>query len=204
MVNRQQQRGFTLLEIMIVLFFIGLSVTYVMFNAFGANPKDKLEEQARRFQVIFEMASDFAVLNQQQLGLRVEKRTNEYGFMLLDDQQNWQPLDLEPIFAAHQLPEPFALELNMDDLPWLEEDNLFDDELFDEDFSLSDEGVEIGNEADKKPPPPQVLILSSGDLTPFSLTFIFEPDFGDEEPVYFQINGKETTPLERVGPLESL
>ena len=65
-------RGFTLLEVMLVLLLMGLAAGYVMFNAFGASQSDLLKAQAKRVQVIVDMASDFAVLNQQQLGLRIE------------------------------------------------------------------------------------------------------------------------------------
>lgn len=64
--------GFTLLEVMLVLLLMGLAAGYVMFNAFGASKSDLLKSQAQRLQVIVDMASDFAVLNQQQLGVRFE------------------------------------------------------------------------------------------------------------------------------------
>ena len=63
----QKQRGFTLLEVMLVLLLMGLAAGYVMFNAFGASKSDLLKSQAQRMQVLVDMASDYAVLNQQQL-----------------------------------------------------------------------------------------------------------------------------------------
>lgn len=196
--------GFTLLEVMLVLLLMGLATGYVMLNAFGASQGEKLEEQARRFQVVFDMAADFAVLNQQQLGLRLEEKDNEYSFMILDDEDRWQRLEGLPGLEAHTLPEPFALQLTLDDLPWQEDDSLFDSGVFDEELSVSDEGVDIGNEEEKLIPPPQIMIMSSGDITPFSMAFIYEPNFGGDEPVYFQVNGEDTPPLKRVGPLERL
>ena len=70
--KRSVPRGFTLLEVMLVLLLMGLAAGYVMFNAFGASKRDLLKSQAQRLQVIVDMASDYAVLNQQQLGIRVE------------------------------------------------------------------------------------------------------------------------------------
>ncbi|WP_394222270.1 type II secretion system minor pseudopilin GspH [Alteromonas gracilis] len=196
-----KQHGFTLIEIMVVLLLIGLAAGYVMFNAFGSNHVDLLKSQAQRVQVLVDMASDFAVLNQRQLGIRFEHETNEYYFVYLDDEDKWQRLEDEKMYATHTVPEPFTFELKLDDLPWDVEDRLFDRDLFDEQLSVSDEGVEIGNDEDKRLPPPQVLIMSSGEITPFTLSFNYEGDF-DDEPVYFSVQNQELPPLLLEGPLE--
>ena len=197
-----KQHGFTLLEVMLVLLLMGLAVGTVMFNAIGSNYSEDLSKQAKRFQVIFDMASDQAVLNQQQLGLRIEQQT--YEFYLLDDEQNWQKMEQDKLFANYEMPEPFSIELQLEGLPWEQEENLFDQELFDEGLSVSEDGVEIGEEEEKKLPPPQVLLLSSGDITPFSLIFKYEPEFGNDQVAYYRVNGQDTTPLQFEGPLSNL
>ena len=199
--THSKKAGFTLLEVMLVLLLIGLAAGFVMFNAFGASKSDLLKSQAQRLQVIVDMASDFAVLNQQQLGVRFEQQQNEYYFVYLDDEDEWQRIE-EDIYSTYTLPEPFTYELNLDDLPWDVEDRLFDRELFDENLSVSDAGVEIGNEEEKKLPPPQILIMSSGEITPFVLSFNYEGDDG-EEPVYYSLQNQELPPLSLEGPLES-
>ncbi|MEC8374517.1 MAG: type II secretion system minor pseudopilin GspH [Pseudomonadota bacterium] len=199
--THSKKAGFTLLEVMLVLLLIGLAAGFVMFNAFGASKSDLLKSQAQRLQVIVDMASDFAVLNQQQLGVRFEQQKNEYYFVYLDDEDEWQRIE-EDIYSTYTLPEPFTYELNLDDLPWDVEDRLFDRELFDENLSVSDAGVEIGNEEEKKLPPPQILIMSSGEITPFVLSFNYEGDDG-EEPVYYSLQNQELPPLSLEGPLES-
>ncbi len=195
--------GFTLIEVMVVLFIMGIVASSVVMNFTGQDNQDLLKKQAQRFEVVFNMASDFAVLNQQQLGLRFEQKTNSYYFMLLDEEQEWVKLEVQDTFAEHTLPEHFSLELSLTDLPWDTEDNLFSAEVFDEQLSVSDEQTEIGNEEDKKLPPPQVFIFSSGEITPFSVTLAYEPEFSDESPVYFQVNGQDSIPLTRKGPLDA-
>jgi general secretion pathway protein H len=199
--TRNYHAGFTLIEVMVVLLLIGLAAGYVMYNAFGSSQVDLLKSQAQRVQVLVDMASDFAVLNQRQLGIRFEHDDNEYYFVYLDDEDKWQRLEDEEMYATHTVPEPFTFTLNLDDLPWAQEDRLFDRELFDEELSVSEEGVEIGNEEDKQLPPPQVLIMSSGEITPFTLSFNFEGSF-DEDPVYFSVQNQELPPLVLEGPLE--
>ena len=193
--------GFTLIEVMVVLLLIGLAAGYVMYNAFSSSQADLLKSQAQRLQVLTDMASDYAVLNQRQLGIRFEHDKHEYYFVYLDDEDKWQRLDDEEMYATHTLPEPFTFTLNLDDLPWDVEDRLFDRDLFDENLSVSEEGVDIGNEEEKLLPPPQVLIMSSGEITPFTLSFNYEGDF-DEEAVYYSLQNQELPPLSLEGPLE--
>lgn len=199
-----RQCGFTLLEVMLVLVLMGLAVGVVIFNVNLSDNSEALEKQARRFQVVFDMASDYAILNQQQLGLRVEEDDFSYRFLILDEEQNWQFLTEDKIFDIKQLEEPFSLELQLDGLPWQTEGSLFDNDLFDEQLSVSDEEVEIGKEEEEKVEPPQVLLFPSGEITPFSMIFKFEPNFGNEEPAYFRLNAVDDTPLEIEGPLDLL
>ena len=202
-VRNDKQTGFTLLEVMLVLVIMGLAASAIVFSFGGQDRIEQVKKQSQRFEVVFNMASDFAVLNQQTLGLRIDEEKNTYHFLRLDDEQQWQLLEDDPTFARHELPEDFSFELTLDDLPWQTEDSLFDTEVFDEKLSVSNDGVEIGKEEDKKPEPPQVFILSSGDITPFSLLFSFKPSFGSEQPVYFRINGDDSIPLKREGPLDA-
>ncbi len=197
-------RGFTLLEVMLVLVVMGLAVSYVVVNANLTSQEDELERHAKRFQVVFDMAADFAVLNQRQLGVRIDIKENQYSFMVLDEEQLWQPFEDDKVFAAYTLPDDFKMTLSLDDLPWIEDDSLFSDGVFDETLSLDEDEVEIGNEEDNPPPPPQILLLSSGDTTPFSLVIAYEPQFGSDDPVYFRLQGNDTPPLEREGPLDIL
>jgi general secretion pathway protein H len=194
--------GFTLLEVMLVLLIMGLATGAVVLSYSGENSQDLLKKQTQRLQVVFNMASDYAVLNQRQLGLRVEDDDNYY-FMYLDEEQEWQKLEHDQTFSEHQLPELFSLQLSLTDLPWETEDSLFSSGVFDEELSVSSDGVEIGNEKEIKLKPPQVFIFSSGEITPFSITLAYEPEFSNELPTYYRIDGQDITPLSSEGPLDA-
>ncbi|QJR80816.1 type II secretion system minor pseudopilin GspH [Alteromonas pelagimontana] len=200
---RSRNSGFTLLEVMLVLLLMGMAASYVVFNAFGASESDRLKEQATRLQVLVDMASDYAVLNQMELGLHIEPEENRYFFSYLDDEDKWQRISEEKIYQDYTLPDPFTMTLNLDDLPWNTEDQLFDRRIFDESFGLDDVDVKIGEE-EKRLPPPQVLIMSSGEITPFTLTFNYEPGFGNDVPAYFILSNEDMPPLQLEGPLEQL
>ena len=195
--------GFTLLEVMLVLLIMGLATGAVVLSYSGENGPDLLKKQTQRLQVVFNMASDFAVLNQRQLGLRVENANNSYYFMYQDEEQEWQKLELDSTFAEHQLPDLFSLELFLTGLPWETENSLFSSGIFDEELSVSNDGVEIGNEEEKKLDPPQIFIFSSGEITPFSITLAYEPEFSNELPTYYRVNGQDSTPLTTEGPLDA-
>lgn len=197
-------KGFTLLEIMLAVLIMGLVVSTVTFTAFSSNKADELEKQVKRFQVVFDLASDFAILNQRELGVYLDIDKQNYRFMYLDEEQVWQFLEDDEVFQEHQLPEDFSFELELDGLAWQQEDSLFSADLLESELSFSDDEVQIGDEEEAPPPPPQIFIFSSGEITPFSLSFIYEPNFGSDQPAYYRINGIEATPLEREGPLESL
>jgi general secretion pathway protein H len=198
--GKAQQRGFTLLEIILVLALMGLVVSIISFNVFSADPKKGVEEETRRLQVLFDMASDYAVLNQKQLGLRIDDEAISYEFVTLDEENKWVPIDSQPIFALKELPEFYALELFLDDLAWQSDDSLFDTRVFDEQLSVSDESVEIGNEEDIEPPPPQILILSSGEHTPFELRILYDEPFAESPAFFFSLQGEDIPPLTRKGP----
>lgn len=196
-----RQRGFTLLEVMLVLLLMGLAAGYVIFNAFSTDPAEQLEREARRMQVVVDMASDFAVLNQQQLGIYIDEENRTYRFMQLNEEDEWQFIEGNPLYEPITLTEPFFFTLNLDDLPWQSEDRLFDREMFDSSLSVNDKDIEIGDE-EPPPPPPQILIMSSGEITPFSLVFHYEPEFTNDKPAYYVLNCQDLPPLELLGPLE--
>ena len=190
-------RGFTLLEIMMVLFIIGMVVSTITYNSVQSDPEKQLQNEAKRLQVIFDMASDFAVLNQTSLGLRIDQDKASYEFVKQVSVDEWQSFDDQKMFALRELPAGYSLEIALDNLAWQDEDSLFDDALFDEDLSVSDDSVNIGDEDDLPPPPPQVLLLSSGEFTPFELRMRYQSDT-TIEVLEYRILGKDYTPLELV------
>lgn len=196
------QKGFTLLEVMLVLMLMGLVVGTVVMSIDTQDHAKMLERQAKRLQVIVNMASDQAILSQSQFGLYIEE--NQYWFAVLDEEDNWQPLEQDDLFSVNEIPAPYTLDIQLDGLPWEMDDQLFDTKLFDEELSVSEDGVSIGEEEEEKLPPPQVYISSSGDITPFSAIFKYEPEFENDAPVYFRVNAEHSPPLRISEQLDSL
>lgn len=194
--KHRSQYGFTLIEVVVVLAMVGLILATVRYTVFTGSIKKEIEKEAMRLQVVFNMASDFAVINQIELGLRIDDEKQTYEFVMLDDDDNWVTIDTHKHFAESAFTEGVFVELILDGLEWQDDESLFDNRVFDEQLSVSNEAVQIGNEEDIPPPPPQIFILSSGEITPFELLIRYEPlDIGDEE-FEFSLQGKETVPIE--------
>lgn len=195
----RSQYGFTLIEVVVVLALIGLILSTVSYSVFSGSIEKNIEKEVRRLQVVFNMASDYAVINQLELGLRIDDEKQTYEFVKLDEDDEWVALDELKHFSLVTFSEGVFLEITLEGLPWQDDESLFDNRIFDEQLSVSNDGVEIGKEEDVPPPPPQIFILSSGEITPFELFIRYKPQEFSEDEFEFSLQGKETVPLQFVG-----
>lgn len=200
-----RQQGFSFIEILVVLVIMGLLVSSVVISFSNKEPADDLEKEARKFRTIFHLAADYALLNNAELGLHV--KDNQYQLLAYDGDK-WGPIPGEDkLFASVEVDERFKVELELDDLPWPTDENLFSADLFnpedEESLFIEQEDPEATEEQKKKYKFPQVFILSSGDITPFVLTFGFSDELlFDEVPVEFKVEGEFATPL-KINRLDS-
>jgi general secretion pathway protein H len=191
--NKHRQQGFTLIEVMLVIVLIGVMVSAVQFTFSGNKAEQLLEQNSARFAGVFDVAAEYGLLNNIELGLFVEKNT--YQFLGYDG-VSWSPIASNPMFEVFTLPEGIEITLQLDDLP-IEEPLLFDSSLL-----INEDQDDNFTEAEKKKIIPQVYMLSGGDITPFSLTFsLAEFAIDGDEDISFKVSGIYTTPLMIEGPL---
>jgi len=216
--------GFTLIEMMLVIMLIGIMATFVQFNAGGNKKEQLLKQSSMRFAGVFELAAEYSMLNNVELGLLVDKTS--YQFLAYDGTR-WTDVGGNDLLVSTSLPEGVEITLELDDLP-IEEPLLFDAELLeesgfgngdDEDGLSSDEDELEEEETDiagnshsqnsdgskkkrGKKLIPQVYILSGGDISPFSLTFYFNDNFSDDFNEDFDFNDEQ--PLYRVTGIYSV
>ena len=186
-------KGFTLIEVMLVIVLIGVMASAIQFTFSSSKPEQLLEQNSARFAGIFDVAAEYGLLNNIELGMFIEK--NSYQFLGYDGVQ-WTPIANNPLFEVYELPEGIELTLELDDLP-IEEPQLFDSAVF-----INEDQEDNFTKEEEKKLIPQVYILSGGDITPFSLTFsLAEFTVQEDENVSFKVSGLYSTPLTIEGPI---
>lgn len=191
----QKQQGFTLIEVLLVIVVIGLMVAAIQVNFTSNKPEAQLEQETTRFASVFNLAAEYGLLNNIELGLYIDENTYQFvGY----DGIRWSPLPESEFLAPHQLPENIIVTLLFDDLA-LEQPSLVSAELFTPDDDHLEEMKE-GLSDDEKPIIPQVYILSGGDITPFRVEFSFHPQWFEAPETMFAVVGLYSTPVEVVGP----
>lgn len=107
-----RQRGFTLLEIMIVIVIIGILATFATLSIGDRALDDRLEAEARRVEQILRLAEDEADLKGLPIGLRVGARS--YRFLVVDNERHWRDYAESGLMRSRQLLEPFYAELRIE------------------------------------------------------------------------------------------
>ncbi|MCG3722666.1 type II secretion system protein GspH [Vibrio cincinnatiensis] len=156
------QRGFTLLEIMLVLVLLSLSAVVVI----ATLPTTQHSEAEKSAQSLFQrlqLLNEEALLSGLDFGLRVDEKNHRLTFLQFT-QKGWQPIDKIGFAAQLPLDDRLGLQFSVGGGAWQDKDRLFIP------GSLFDEQMFAEYQEQKAPPTPQVFILSSGEVTPFHLS----------------------------------
>ncbi len=178
MTARQKLNGFTMIEVLVVVMIIGICTAILVPQLGNLGSDQTLKTEARRMTVLMELASDEAVIQGREYGIRFGQ--GNLIFYELDlDTGAWEEVQGDDSLRERRLPEAASyrlwvedreIELDRDAREFPEEDN---------EKTLDADGEEI-----KIGPPPHVAILSSGEMTPFEL--LIEKDF---DPTQFIVSG---------------
>ena len=181
----KKQRGFTLIELLVVLVIISMFSGMIVLSI-GDNFSRELRSEAERFQRLVVAASDEAIFTSSQLGVVIDK--SRYSLVRFDTvSQSWQPFTGQA-FSLYSLPESMRLTWSIegfsrpgsDDSP--QEINFFgsgnstgnesdEDDQLSEDSDLEQAGFGAENIVNERNIMPQILMLSSGEVTVFSVEF---------------------------------
>jgi general secretion pathway protein H len=161
-----RQSGFTLLEVMLVVLLIGMaSLAVVMTLPNNLNSENNVSWQAQRFATLLQFAEDEALISGNELGLVM--KNNSYQFAVYNyAKQRWLAARVGEIERAIGLPESIALEYRLSDSVWGDLNNLEQDSFIEE-----SELIEIEADNTLETLAPQVYVMSSGEVSPFSLIF---------------------------------
>lgn len=131
-------QGFTLIEILVVLFIVTILAGLTVASLPGFVQSADVDTETRRLELLFDMARTEAMMDSSEFGFR---RTDKgYEFLRFDDgSQSWKKAPSP--FHERKLPEDLRMTLRADT----------------EGFRLLGENL------------PPVLVLSSGETTPFRI-----------------------------------
>ncbi len=189
-------KGFTLIEVLLVIVVIGMMVAAIQINFTSNKPEAKLQQESSRFAGVFNLAAEYGLLNNIELGLFIDK--NSYQFVGFDGVR-WSVVADNELLSVYQLPDEISISLSFDDLA-LEQPSLINAELFQPDDEALEQ-MEEGLGDDEKPIIPQVYLLSGGDITPFRVEFSFTDQFYISDDISFAVKGLYTTPVKVIGPI---
>lgn len=160
------QKGFTLLEIMLVLLLIGMaSVGVMMTMPQHLNENENVDWQAQRFSAQLQFAEDEALISGKELALVFKQ--DSYRFVFYDHTiKKWIAVPSQQLGKLIEIPEAVIFEYQLLGSVWDEIESQDDDSFIDD-----DDLVNIGNDDKIDSFSPQVFIMSSGQVTPFSVTF---------------------------------
>lgn len=152
-------KGFTLIEILVVLFIVSLLTGLVVANLPAFVSQADFEEEADRLKFVFEYGLETAQVDAVEIG--VELATDSYGFVIFDESsQTWMPADA-PQLKHHTLPEGLILALTTEGEP------LRLIKPTEETQASNDTGM-------SNAPQPELLLLSSGETSIFELSLVAE------------------------------
>lgn len=187
-----KSKGFTLLEVLLVVALLAVTVTTVVF-ALPDNQRDEVKQQASALWHRLQLLNEEALLSGRDYGLRVYEEKATYYLQQLKE-KGWQKLSLDRIPYESKLQEGVAVKFTLGGSVWQNQERLF------EPTSLFDENMFAEFEEQKQLPLPQVYFMSSGEITPFSIAIY--PNDADIEQSAWQVVAKENGQIILLAPGE--
>jgi general secretion pathway protein H len=147
-----RSHGFTLLEILVVIVIIGVMVSMATLSIGVLGADREVKEEAERFWAVLRQAREEAEL--QAIDVAIFVGQTDYEFLRFDTRRNeWTPIVEDKLYAQRTLPEGLRFRL------WLENREI-----------VLKPGLPDRSKKDESQKwPPQVTVLSSGDVVPFEM-----------------------------------
>ncbi|NOX43720.1 MAG: type II secretion system minor pseudopilin GspH [Gammaproteobacteria bacterium] len=192
--TRMCERGFTLIEIMVVMLVIGIIMSLATLSI-NLNQSNILEDEIKRMRSLTSMASEEAIMQGDEMA--VEMHSNGYQFLRLmqsGEQWQWTPVKEDKLFRPRCFPPGLDMKLELEGEPATLDRMSCDAgrDILDKKEDSEDATSKL--KEDNENEIPRIFLLSSGELTPFIVTLVWED--GSE----YKLSGELTGELELLAP----
>lgn len=162
---RINSKGFTLLELIVVIFIIGITLTFAALSINNRDQEQRAEQEAQSLAARLDLAGHESVLQAKELALELTEEGNGYQFLVLEA-KGWQVLGSDQdALRPRRLPGGMRLEMTLEG----------------EEIHITKPSEKNAGDGDKKPEDdlerkgdeektPRIYLLSSGEITPFTAT----------------------------------
>lgn len=133
---RRPQRGFTLLELLVVLVIVGIMLGFVTLNAMPSQ-RQALQNEAQRIALLLQLARDEAIVRNRPIAFEVDQY--RYRFWIRNENNVWEPVAKDDMLREREF-QRAPVNLGIDP-PMMEQNNVlrivFGREPVDKPFALS-------------------------------------------------------------------
>jgi general secretion pathway protein H len=163
----RDQRGFTLLELVVVLVIVGIITGFALLSLGTGSSRDRVEDEGRRLAAMLAHQRELAMLRLDNRGLVLTE--TGYGLLQLE-RDGWAAVP----DRGKDLPEGLRLELRVDDLPaTLKSRQELEKKRAEANAEANTEAEAAGDQdTTSKQEPPQLWIFSTGEFLPFELSVV--------------------------------
>jgi general secretion pathway protein H len=138
-------RGFTLLEILVVVVIIAVMTTIGVLSMGTLGADREIDAELERYADVVEAALEQAQLEGRDYGIRFEPGAYEV-YVYAAERQRWETITEDRLYEQHRLPDGLLYRLEVEG-----------------------KVLQIGGEPPTAPKIPQVVLFASGDVSPYRL-----------------------------------